>query len=131
MAAKREERGRRMGEATLFVALGVVAGILSGLIGIGGGVIIVPALVFLFGMSQHQAQGTTLALLVPPIGLLAAWTYYKQGYVDIRVAALICAGFILGSVVGAKFGTGLSDDTLRRIFGVAIAGIGIKMIFFK
>jgi uncharacterized membrane protein YfcA len=120
-----------MAEVTLFVALGVAAGVLSGLIGIGGGVIIVPALVFLFGMTQHQAQGTTLALLVPPIGLLAAWTYYKQGYVDIKAAALICAGFILGSLVGAHFGTTLSDDTLRKIFGVAIVGIGIKMIFFK
>jgi uncharacterized membrane protein YfcA len=74
----------------LYLLLGLVAGSFSGLIGIGGGTIIVPALVFLFGLSQHQAQGTTLALLVPPIGFLAAWTYYKQGYVDLRIAALIC-----------------------------------------
>jgi uncharacterized protein len=68
----------------LYVILGLAAGIFSGLIGIGGGIIIIPALVFLFGFSQHQAQGTTLALLVPPIGLLAAWMYYTQGYVNMQ-----------------------------------------------
>lgn len=77
----------------LHLLLGLVAGTFSGLIGIGGGTIIVPVLVFLFGLSQHQAQGTTLALLVPPIGFFAAWTYYKQGYVDLKIAALICVGF--------------------------------------
>ncbi len=74
----------------LYVCLGLVAGVFSGLIGIGGGVIIVPALVFLLGFSQHQAQGTTLALLGPPIGILAAWTYYVHGYVDLKTAAWIC-----------------------------------------
>ena len=72
--------------AFLHILLGLVAGILSGLIGIGGGTIIVPALVLFFGISQHMAQGTTLALLVPPIGILAAWTYYRQGYVDLHIA---------------------------------------------
>ncbi len=120
-----------MTDAALLVALGIVAGILSGLIGIGGGVIIVPALVFLFGMTQHQAQGTTLALLVPPIGILAAWTYYKHGYVDLRAAALICAGFILGSLLGARVATGFSDDVLQKVFGVALIGIGVKMLFVK
>lgn len=120
-----------MTDAALLVALGIVAGVLSGLIGIGGGVIIVPALVFLFGMTQHQAQGTTLALLVPPIGFLAAWTYYRHGDVDLRAAALICAGFILGSLVGARVATGFSDDMLQKIFGVAIIGIGLKMLFVK
>jgi uncharacterized membrane protein len=72
--------------------LGLIAGVLSGVNGIGGGVIIVPALVFIFGLSQHMAQGTTLALLVPPIGILAAWTYYREGYVDLKIAALICLG---------------------------------------
>ena len=74
----------------LYLLLGLVVGAISGLIGIGGGAFFVPALVFLFGLSQHQAQGTTLALLVPPIGLLAAWTYYKQGYVDLKIAAFVC-----------------------------------------
>lgn len=117
-----------MGNIFLYILLGAVAGAFSGLIGIGGGVIIVPALVFLFGMTQHQAQGTTLALLVPPIGLLAAWTYYKQGYVDLRIAALVCVGFILGGWAGAKFATGISNTALERIFGVVIILIGIKML---
>ena len=87
----------------LYILLGVVAGIFSGLIGIGGGIIIVPALVLLFGLSQHSAQGTTLALMVPPIGLLAAWTYYKQGLVDLKIAAFVCIGFFIGGLLGAKF----------------------------
>jgi len=75
---------------------------MSGLIGIGGGIVIVPALVFLFGMSQHLAQGTTLALLVPPVGILAALTYYNQGYVDLKAAGLICAGLFTGGWLGGE-----------------------------
>jgi uncharacterized membrane protein YfcA len=113
----------------LYLILGVVAGCFSGLIGIGGGVIIVPALVFLFGLSQHEAQGTTLALLVPPIGLLAAWTYYQGGYVHVRTAAFICAGFFVGGLIGAKVATGLSNVVLERVFGIALLLISLKMIF--
>ncbi len=97
----------------LYVFLGVFAGFLSGLIGIGGGVFIVPMLVFGFGFAQHEAQGTTLALLVPPVGLLAAWTYYKQGYVNLNVAALICVGFLIGGLLGAKLATGISNFCLE------------------
>ena len=113
----------------LYLLLGLTAGIFSGVIGIGGGIIIVPALVFLFGLSQHQAQGTTLALLVPPIGILAAWTYYRQGYVNLQIAAFICLGFFFGSLLGAKVATGLSDTTLEKVFGVALLLISLKMIF--
>jgi uncharacterized membrane protein YfcA len=115
----------------LYLLLGLVAGVLSGLIGIGGGTVIVPALLFLFGFSQHLAQGTTLALLVPPIGILAAWTYYKQGYVDLHVAALICIGFFFGGLLGAKLATHLSNVILERIFGIALLLIALKMIFAK
>lgn len=115
----------------LLLLLGLAAGILSGLLGIGGGVIIVPALLFLFGFSQHAAQGTTLAMLVPPIGLLAAWTYYSKGYVNIKVAALMCVGFFIGGLLGAKFATGISDTMLTRIFGVALLLISVKMILGK
>ncbi len=117
-----------MTQTLLFVLLGIVAGILSGLIGIGGGIIIVPTLVFLVGLSQQQAQGTTLALMVPPIGLLGAWTYYRQGYVDLRIAALICVGFLLGSLMGARLATSLPNDQLQRIFGGATVVIGLKML---
>lgn len=115
----------------LFLLLGLFAGTFSGLIGIGGGTIIVPALVFLFGLTQHQAQGTTLALLVPPIGFLAAWTYYKEGYVDLKIASLICIGFFFGGLLGARVATKLSNIALERVFGVALLLISLKMIFAK
>lgn len=113
----------------LYIVLGLSAGILSGLIGIGGGVMIVPSLIFLFGFSQQEAQGTTLGLLVPPIGILAAWTYYQQGYVNLKVAALICVGFVLGGLLGAKIAVILPGKLLERIFGVALLAISLKMIF--
>ena len=120
-----------MANAALLVALGLVAGILSGLIGLGGGVIIVPALVFLFHLSQHQAQGTTLAMLVPPIGILAAWTYYRHGYVDLRIAALVGVGLMIGALLGAKIATSLSSQVLEKVFGVVLLLIAIKMIWGK
>lgn len=113
------------------IILGILAGALSGLIGIGGGVIIIPALIFIFGLSQKMAQGTTLALLIPPIGILAALTYYKQGYVDVRIATIIIIGFIVGSFFGAKLAIKLPVDILTKVFAVSIIVIGIKMLFSK
>lgn len=110
-----------------YVALGLAAGALSGLIGIGGGVLIVPALVVLFGFSEHTAQGTTLALLVPPIAVLAAWTYYRQGEVKLGAASLIAAGYVVGGLLGARVAVGLSDRLLTRVFGVALIVLGLKM----
>ncbi len=120
-----------LGNAFLFISTGLLAGFLSGLIGIGGGTIVVPILVIIFGLSQKTAQGTTLALLVPPIGILAAWTYYKQGYVDFPIAALICVGFIFGGLIGAKLAINISNQTLERIFGIALLIIAVKMIFSR
>jgi uncharacterized protein len=117
--------------ALLYIALGILSGFLSGLIGIGGGTIVVPVLVIIFGLSQKTAQGTTLALLVPPIGVLAAWTYYKHGYVDFPIAGLICVGFIFGGLIGAKLAINISNQTLERIFGIALLIISIKMILSK
>jgi uncharacterized membrane protein YfcA len=97
---------------------------------VGGGVLLVPSLIYLFKMTPHEAQGTTLALMVPPIGLLAAWTYYKDGFVDIRVAALICLGFFIGGLFGAKLAEHISDRLLEKIFGAFIFLISIKMMFF-
>lgn len=118
-------------KALLFLLLGLVAGVFSGLIGVGGAIIIIPSLVILFGLSQHTAQGTTLALMVPPIGLLAAWTYYRQGFVDLKVAGLICLGFFVGGLVGAKFATEISEQVLRKVFGVVLLLASVKMIFGK
>jgi len=115
----------------LYILLGLVTGIFGGMFGLGGGTMIIPALIFLFGLSQHEAQGTSLALMVPPIGLLAAWTYYKAGYVDLKIAAFVCLGFFFGGLLGAKIVVGLPEPLLRRLFGVALLMISIKMILAK
>ena len=118
-------------QTTLVIALGIAAGLASGLVGIGGGLILVPGLVFLVGLSQHQAQGTTLALMVPPIGILAAWTYWRQGYVDFRIAALMCIGFLIGSFFGARLSAGISDATLQKIFGASLFLLSLRLMFGK
>jgi uncharacterized membrane protein YfcA len=115
----------------LYLLLGLISGIFSGLLGIGGAIIIIPCLVILFDLSQQMAQGTTLALMVPPIGLLAAWTYYKAGFVDLKIAGLICLGFFVGGFVGARYATQIPDDILRKIFGGLLLIASLKMIFFK
>jgi len=115
----------------LYIVLGLTAGIFSGVLGLGGGIILVPTMVFLFGLSQHQAQGTTLALMVPPIGLLAAMTYYKRGFVDVPMAGFICLGFLFGGLIGAKLVVGLPEHTLKKIFGFALLFIAIKIILSK
>jgi uncharacterized membrane protein YfcA len=122
---------RDMGNLLLLLVIGFATGILSGLIGVGGGIIIIPILVFLFGFTQQQAQGTTLAMLVPPIGILAAWTYYKAGYADLKTAGLLCLGFFFGGLIGARIATGLPNVILQRIFGVALFLISLRMILGK
>ena len=114
-----------------YIVLGLAAGVLSGLVGIGGGILIIPALVFLFGFTQQTAQGTTLALMVPPIGILAAWTYYNQGYVDLKAAGLICLGFVVGGWLGAKLAVSIPKELLQKIFGVFLLLVSLKMLFWK
>lgn len=120
-----------MPKEILFVLLGLLAGTFSGVVGLGGGVVIVPALVFLFGLTQQQAQGTTLALMVPPIGIMAAYAYYQQGYVDLKIAALICVGFIFGGWIGAKIAVNMPQDILKKVFAISLFLISIKMFFSK
>lgn len=124
-------KGAKMVNVLLCLLLGLVTGIFSGLVGIGGAIIIIPSLVFLFGLSQHMAQGTTLALMVPPIGLLAAWTYYQKGFVDLKIAGFICLGFFIGGLLGAKFAVGIPEQALKKIFGIVLLAASLKMIFFK
>ena len=109
--------------------LGLLAGYFSGLVGIGGGIIIVPALVMIFGFTQHQAQGTTLALMIPPIGILAAISYYQKGFVDVKSAAIICIGFVLGGYLGGKMSLAIPENVLKTIFAFLLIGVGIKMLF--
>jgi len=115
----------------LYIILGFAAGALSGLMGIGGGIIIIPVLVYVFKFSQLSAQGTTLALLLPPIGFLAAMVYFKGGYVDLKAALFICLGFFIGGLVGAKTALGLSNLFLQRLFGAVMFLVSLKMIFTK
>ena len=114
-----------------YVFLGLTAGICSGILGIGGAVIIIPALVYIFGFGQHMAEGTTLALMVPPIGLLAAWEYYTKGFVNLKVAVIICITFFIGGYIGAKIGTSLSPKVLKKVFGFTLFLISLKMLIQK
>lgn len=115
----------------LYVILGVAAGLLAGMFGIGGGIIIIPTLIYLFGYSQHQAQGTSIAILVLPIGILGAIRYYQQGYVNLKAVGLISLGFFLAALVGAKFAVSISDALLRKCFGVFLLVVAIRTIFWK
>jgi len=111
------------------LALGLVIGVVSGLVGIGGGALLIPALVFMYGMSQHKAQGTSLAMLLLPTGIFAFWKYYKAGQVDIRLAILVAIGFALGGWVGGTWAVHLSDATLRRGFAILLIFIAVRMLF--
>jgi hypothetical protein len=114
-----------------YVGLGLLAGTLSGLLGIGGGLILIPALVYVFGLTQHQAQGTTLAFMIPPIGLLAALKYYHDGNVKLNIAMLMCVGFFVGGFLGAMFVDKIPEVLLKRMFGVALLVASLRMIFAK
>ncbi len=114
-----------------YISVGLIAGAASGFLGIGGGIILVPAMVLLFGLSQHQAQGTTLALMIPPIGLLAALKYYHEGNVNLKMAAFICFGFLFGGYLGAVLVHHVPDAILKRIFGYTLFFLSLKFIFAK
>jgi len=115
----------------LVLLIGLMAGIVSGALGVGGGIIIVPSLVFLLGFSQHMAQGTSLAILLLPTGILAVIQYYKNGYVDIKVALILMILFVVGAYLGSLLSTGIPDKMLKKIFGIFMLLVSIKMIFGK
>lgn len=115
----------------ILLTVGLAAGFLSGLVGIGGGIIIVPVLVYFLGYSQHQAQGTTLFMFLLPIGILGVLNYHKQGFVDFKSALIICSTFIFGSYFGSKFAISLDQKTIKQIFGIIIILLGCKMLFWK
>lgn len=113
----------------IIILTGLAAGVLGGMVGIGGGIIIVPALVYFLAFSQHQAQGTSLALMLFPVGILGVINYYKKGYVDFRYAGLLAIGFVVGSYLGSKFSLSLPQLTVKRIFAVLMLIVAFKMLF--
>lgn len=121
----------KMETVAIILIIGIIAGIFSGFIGIGGGLIVVPCLVYILGMSQHNAQGTSLAMMLPPIGAIAVYNYYKAGHVDFKVAAILCISFIVGSFFGSKIALALSPAQIKKFFGILIILLGIKMVFWK
>jgi uncharacterized membrane protein YfcA len=112
----------------ILVIIGLCAGMLSGLIGVGGGVIVVPALVYFLGFSQHEAQGTSLGLLLLPVGILAVANYYKQGQIDVKVVAIMCLAFVLGGWLGSKVSLALPAETVKRIFAIILFYTAFKML---
>ena len=113
------------------LALGVAIGIVSGIVGIGGGALLIPALVYLYGMTQLKAQGTSIATLLLPIGIFAFWPYYKDGQVDIKLAALVALGFAVGGWFGGEWAQHLPAAMLRRGFALLLLGLSIKIFFSK
>ncbi len=107
--------------------VGLVAGTASGLLGIGGAILIIPALIYFFGFDQKMAQGTTLALMVPPISLISAWQYYNQGKVDLKVATLIAIAFFVGGFLGAKLALRMDPNVLRKVFAAFLMLVSIRM----
>jgi hypothetical protein len=112
----------------IYAMLGLLAGVASGFLGIGGGTILIPIMVYMFGLTQHEAQGTTLAIMIPPIGLLAAIKYYLEGNVKLNMAIFICLGFFIGGLIGAQFAHKIPDPLLKKLFGVFLLGVSLKMI---
>ena len=120
----------------LLLLIGLMAGVLSGLVGLGGGIIIVPALVYILSFSQHQAQGTSLGVLLLPVGIFAVINYYNKGYIDIKTVAIISAAFVVGGWLGSKLALSISEVTLKKVFAIILFYAAFKMlgwdiIFFK
>lgn len=119
-----------IGIIAVMLLIGLASGALSGLVGVGGGIIIVPCLVFFLAFPQKMAQGTSLGILLLPAGLFGVWEYYKKGQVDFRVVLIVAVGFIIGNFFGSKLALSLNDKMLKKIFAVTLIVIAIKILFF-
>ena len=113
----------------VLLVIGILGGIAAGLFGVGGGIVIVPALIYWAGFSQHKATGTSLAVLLPPIGLAAAFEYYRHGNVDVRAAVLVAAGMFVGGWVGAYVANEMKGPHLRLGFGLFLCGMGVYLVY--
>ncbi|MCB0760806.1 MAG: sulfite exporter TauE/SafE family protein [Flavobacteriales bacterium] len=117
------------GTLIILIIIGILAGILSGFVGVGGGMIIVPALIYFMGFTQFQAQGTSLAMMLPPIGILAVMNYHKSGNVNITYALIIAVTFIIGGFFGSKLALKLPENKVKLIFGLIMLYAAIRMIW--
>ena len=115
----------------MLIVIGIITGVMAGMLGIGGAIIMIPALVFFMGFSQQMAQGTSLAVMLPPIGILATYNYFKAGHVDIKFALILAGAFLIGSYFGSKYALTLPQATLKRIFGVLLLLVAAKMLIGK
>ena len=115
----------------ILIIIGFLAGILSGMVGVGGGILIIPLLIIFLGFTQHEAQGTALFAMLPPIGILAAINYYKEGFVRWEYSLVIALTFVIGGYFGSKISVSLPDQTVRRLFGFVMLIGAIKMLFSK
>jgi uncharacterized membrane protein YfcA len=115
----------------LALLLGVFIGVISGIVGIGGGVLFIPALIWIFGMDQHKAQGTSLGALLAPVGIFAFIEYYRKGNADLRIALLLAGGFLVGGYFGAVAAQHVSEIWLRRIFAIMLVLVGTRMFFSR
>lgn len=115
----------------LLLGIGILTGMVAGMFGIGGAIIMVPALVFIMGFGQHMAQGTSLAVMLPPIGLIAAWNYWKAGEVNIKFALILAAAFLIGSYFGSKLALNIPQHILKKLFGVLLLLVAAKMFLSK
>jgi hypothetical protein len=115
----------------MMLLVGLLVGMLSGVVGIGGGILFVPALIWLAGMSQHRAQGTSLGALLAPVGVFAFLEYYRRGNADLKIALLLAAGFLIGGYIGAVGAQHIPDLWLRRIFALTMIAVGGQMLFSR
>jgi uncharacterized membrane protein YfcA len=115
----------------ILIVIGIITGVMAGMLGIGGAIIMIPALVFLLGISQQSAQGTSLAVMLPPIGIIAAYNYYKAGQVNIRFAIILAVFFLVGSYFGSKLALNLPQPVLKKIFGILLLLVAAKMLLSK
>jgi uncharacterized membrane protein YfcA len=115
----------------ILIAIGIITGVMAGMLGIGGAIIMIPALVFLLGISQVTAQGTSLAVMLPPVGIIATYNYYKAGQVNIKYAIILAIFFLVGSYFGSKLALNLPQPVLKKIFGVLLLLVAAKMLLSK
>jgi uncharacterized membrane protein YfcA len=125
---KKQARKMTVQIVLMLVLIGLFAGILSGLIGVGGGIIVVPALVYFLGFSQHEAQGTSLGLLLLPVGILAVMNYYNKGFIDFKVVGIMCLAFVIGGFLGSKLSLSLSQEMVKKIFAIILFYTAFKML---